>query len=154
MSEPAKEKPFPKVAEKPQKFALTVTTEDEYSVGEWRELPCGLEVKLAPAGTGEAAKVAARMAKKHGARTVQGLAEMKVDKAAPYSLDVAVNAHFLDFRAPDGLPVEINGEVFDNSLKSRLRILRDFPTIRRQIEEELERVNEEFRNAIEDTGKN
>ena len=145
-----KAEPFPQA----QPFSLSVTTDEEFSAGEWVPLPCGLEVHLAPAGTQEAARLAASMAKKHGANTMQELRNMKIDNAAPYSVALAARAHFKGFRGPGGKPVEINGEVWEDTLQTRERVLRELPQIKREIEVALEVVNKDFQAAIEETGKN
>lgn len=153
----AKAEPFssPRAVEE-EGFSLSVTTDEDFAAGEWVTLPCGLPVQVAPiTGTQEADKQAS-----HILRKVDGKArhfdDLKGVKRTDYATRVAARVGFLGFKDPKtGAPeVEINGTIWKDNEPTRLRMLKTLPSIRKEIEVELDAVQERFGTESEETAKN
>lgn len=145
--------PFP-VATKSDAFELHVTTDEEYARGEWREIPCGLEVLLAPSGTQEAERIQAAMLKKYGGGQCKRVEDLPAAKVGVFGAAVIARANFLGFRAPGGVEVVINDEIYPDNLQTRERIILEIPMIRGQVAEEIRNLQHEYGTEQEEAAGN
>lgn len=156
MSEPERE-PFTPRPVKDQPFSLTVRTDEDYSEGDWQQLPCGLDVLVAPSGTSRSDAKLAALVKKYGKPPKKSIEDVPPDKQRAFTLDLLAAVNFLAFRDPKTKrpEVEINGEVWKGDrIEDRKRVLSELPTVRLELEALFKEVQEEFGAEIEEAEKN
>lgn len=156
MTEPERE-PFTPRPVKEQPFSLSVRTDEDYAEGDWRTLPCGLEVLVAPSGTSRADSILAKLVKKHGDTPKKSIDDIPPQKQRDFTVDLLAAANFLAFRDPKTKrpEVEINGEVWHgDQIQDRKRVLSELPTVRLELEALFKEVQAEFGSEIEEAEKN
>jgi len=135
-------------SKKSDSLTLKLASVEELQEGQWIEIPLGINCLICPQNTPEFFRAASAMAKKYGGRkaSVTQLGDLRGDKLLAAANATAARANWKAYRPS----VRIKGELYEDSLDSRFRLLQSFPELRDQINEAIAEVSEGFSEDVEE----
>jgi hypothetical protein len=124
---------------------------EELTTGKWVTLDCGLEAWVCRAASPLFQKALAAQHRKYGLD--KKTRRIDSEKHVKALIGAMARSTFRGFRHPEGIDIEINGQLVEDTVKDREWILTEFPDLREELTLEAEALADEFNDEAEEVGK-